>query len=69
MSTKIKMNVINNADLKIGGIKINAVSSSAIVIFGDAECFSPRNVSITRGVRTPIAIPNLGTGGPVGAIR
>jgi hypothetical protein len=64
---KVKMNV-TNADVKIGGVKINSVSSSSIVIFGDAECFTPRNVSITRGVQSPRPIP-VGGGGPVGAIR
>lgn len=64
---KLKMD-IQNADLKIVGVKINSISSSSIVIFGDAECFTPRSVSITRGVQTPVTIPNIGPGGPVGAI-
>ena len=65
---KVKMNV-TNADVKIGGVKINSVSSSSIIIFGDAECFTPRNVSITRGVQSPRLTPVGGSGGPVGAIR
>ena len=64
---KVKMNV-TNADLKIGGIKINSISSSSIVVFGDAECFHPKSVSVTRGIQTPRPIP-VGGGGPVGAIR
>lgn len=65
---KVKLEV-TNGDLQIGDIKINSISSSSILIFGDAKSFRPTNVSITRGVRTPVAIPNLGPGGPVGAIR
>lgn len=65
---KVKMN-ITNGDIQVNDIKINSISSSAIVIFGDAKSFHPVNVSITRGVRTPQAIPNIGPGGPVGAIR
>ena len=64
---KVKMHV-TNADLKVGGIKINSVSSASIVILGDAENFYPRNVSITRGLQVPQGAPAAG-GGPVGAIR
>ncbi|KEO82890.1 hypothetical protein [Tumebacillus flagellatus] len=66
---KIKMYVENTGDLKIGDVKINSLSSSAIVIFGDAECFTPTNISITRGQTTPITVAQTGPGGPVGAIR
>lgn len=62
---RVKMNV-TNADLQIRDVRVNSVSSSSIIIFGDAKSFYPSNVSITRGVRTPTAIPNIGTGGPVG---
>jgi hypothetical protein len=64
---KVKLDV-TNGDLQIGDIKINSVTSSSIIIFGDAKSFHPTNVSITRGVQTPKAIPNIGPGGPVGAI-
>jgi hypothetical protein len=64
---KINLQVVN-ADLKIGGVKINSVSTSSIVIFGDAECFYPHTVAITRGA--PVSRPaTAGPGGPVGAIR
>lgn len=65
---KVKMHVENKGDIKLGQIKINSVSGSSVVIFGDADTFRPKSVSITRGVRTPIAIPNI-SAGPVGAIR
>lgn len=65
---KLKMD-ITNADLQIGDIKINSISTSSIVIFGDAKSFYPRNVSITRGVIKQPTIASLGPGGPVGAIR
>jgi hypothetical protein len=64
---KVKMKV-TSADVQVGAVKINSISSSAIVIFGDAESFYPRNVSITRGIRAPRFVP-AGGGGPVGAIR
>jgi hypothetical protein len=66
---KVKMHIENKGDIKLGQVKINAISSSSVVIFGDAETLRPRNVSITRGVRTPVTIPSLGPGGPVGSIR
>ncbi|PWK05038.1 hypothetical protein [Tumebacillus permanentifrigoris] len=66
---KVKLHVENLGDVKIGDIKINSISSSSIVIFGDAECFTPNNVSITRGMTTPISVAQTGPGGPVGAIR
>ncbi|MGZ4107262.1 MAG: spore gernimation protein GerPD [Tumebacillaceae bacterium] len=65
---KVKLEV-TNGDLQIGDIKINSISSSSILIFGDAKSFYPSNVSISRGVQTPKAILNIGPGGPVGAIR
>lgn len=66
----MKLNMhVQNADLHIGGVKINSVSSSSIVIFGDAESFYPKVVSITRGVSAATIVPTAGPGGPVGAIR
>ncbi|MBL0386737.1 hypothetical protein JJB07_08735 [Tumebacillus sp. ITR2] len=66
---KVRMYVENTGDVKIGDVKINSISSSAIVIFGDAECFTPHNVSITRGLAQQVVVGQTGPGGPVGATR
>lgn len=66
---KVKLHVENLGDVKIGDVKINSISSSSIVIFGDAECFTPSNISITRGLTQSVSVPQTGPGGPVGAIR
>lgn len=65
---KIKMH-ITNADLQVGAIKINNVSSSAVVILGDSEEIKPKSVSVTRGIQAPLVVTPSGPGGPVGAIR
>jgi len=64
---KVKME-IQNADLQVGAVKINSVSSSSVVIFGDAESFFPRTVSVTRGLKTPRPFPSGGPGGPGGPV-
>lgn len=66
---KVKLYVENSGDVMLGDIKINSISSSSVVIFGDAECFTPHNVAITRGLTTGVHVAQTGPGGPVGAIR
>lgn len=65
---KVKLHVVNNGDLQVGMIKINSVTSSAVVLLGDTEIITPRSVLISRGVR-PISAIVPATTGPVGAIR
>jgi len=64
----VRLNV-TNADLQIGGIKINSVSSSAIVILGDAQEINPQSVSITRGIQAPAPITPTGPVGQIGSIQ
>jgi hypothetical protein len=41
---------VQNGDIRLGYLKINTVSTSAVVILGDAETISPKAVSTSRGV-------------------
>jgi spore germination protein PD len=63
---KVKLKVVNNGDLQVAAFKINSISSSAVVLLGDAERITPRSVSISRGVR-PVASVVPSTTGPVGS--
>jgi len=66
----VKINLeVTSGDLQVGAIKIVNVSSSAVVILGDAEEINPKSVSITRGIQAPSTVTPTGPGGPVGAIR
>ncbi|GAX90236.1 hypothetical protein [Effusibacillus lacus] len=56
MPPQINMQV-QNGDIQVGYIKINAVSNSAVVILGDAETITPTNISSSRGVLGPLLAP------------
>lgn len=69
MAVQINMQ-IQNGDLHLGYLKINAVSNSGVVILGDAETINAESISTSRGVQGPLLAPVTGAGlGGLGATR
>ncbi|WP_018131640.1 hypothetical protein [Effusibacillus pohliae] len=63
MAIQINMN-IQNGDLYLQYLKINAVSNSAVVILGDSQTIRAESISTARGIPgpliTPVVAPALG---------
>ena len=56
MAVNINMQV-QNGDIQVGYIKINAISNSAVVILGDAETITPQSISTSTGIVGPLLAP------------
>lgn len=62
MAIQINMQ-IQNGDLHLNYLKINAVTNSAVVILGDAETITPESISISRGILGPLVAPVVAAAG------
>ncbi|WP_380027831.1 hypothetical protein [Effusibacillus consociatus] len=56
MSIHINMQV-QNGDIQVGYLKINAISNSAVVILGDAETITPTAIATSTGAVGPLLAP------------
>lgn len=56
MNVQINMQV-QNGDLNLTYLKINAISNSAVVILGDAETICAESISTSKGVQGPLLAP------------
>lgn len=56
MDVQINMQV-QNGDLNLNYLKINAVTNAAVVILGDAETICAESISTARGVPGPLLAP------------
>jgi spore germination protein PD len=55
---KVVINLyVQNGDINVNYIKVNAVSNSSVLLLGDAETVKAQSISTSKGVPGPLIAP------------